>query len=131
MPAIEAQHAHSVLVVDDHDDSREALTALLRASGFDVREAASADDALTQLRQGLRPCVALLDLRMPDVDGWALWDRIRAEPDPTVARVPVAFVSGDLAQRERAHRAGIREFLAKPVDPDELVGVVARYCERT
>jgi CheY-like chemotaxis protein len=124
------QHSHSVLVVDDHDDSREALAVLLRADGFDVREAVCANEALAQLRDGLRPCVVLLDLRMPDMDGWALWELIRADSDQTVARIPVAFVSGDHEQRERARRAGVREFLAKPVEPDDLVVAVARYCAR-
>ena len=128
MPAATAQHCHSVLLVDDHDDSREALAAVLHGNGFDVREAVSADDALGQLSEGLRPCLALLDLRMPDVDGWTLWERMRAEPDETVARLPVVFVSGDLEEQERARRLGVHDFLAKPVEPDELVALVERYC---
>ena len=62
------------------------------------------------------------------MDGWALWDRMRAEPDPSVARVPVAIVSGDIDERERAREVGICEFLSKPVNPDELVAVVEHHC---
>jgi CheY-like chemotaxis protein len=125
-----AAHGHQVLVVDDTDDTREAFAAILRGSGFTVVTAWSAEDALRQFREGFRPCIALLDLRMPGMDGWGLWRRMQEEADPTIARVPVVIVSGDIDQEERARAAGIREFLRKPVEPGKLVGVVEHYCER-
>ena len=128
MSARANEHSHVVLLVDDYDDTREALAALLRSAGFTVTSAWGAEDALRHFREGLRPCIALLDLRMPGMDGWGLWDRMRAESDPSVARVPVAIVSGDVDERERAREVGIREFLAKPVNPDELIAVVERHC---
>jgi CheY-like chemotaxis protein len=125
-----AAHAHNVLLVDDTDDIREAFAEILRANGFTVATAWSAEDALRQFREGLRPCIALLDLRMPGMDGWGLWQRMQEETDPTIARVPVVIVSGDPEEHERARVAGVREFLPKPVDPEQLVAVVERYCER-
>ena len=123
-------HGHQVLLVDDNDDTREGLAAILRGTGFTVASAWSAEDALRQFREGFRPCIALLDLRMPGMDGWALWQRMQEEPDPAIARVPVVIVSGDIEQHERALAAGVREFLQKPVTPEQLVAVVERYCER-
>jgi CheY-like chemotaxis protein len=123
--------SHAVLLVDDYDDTREALAALLRNAGFAVTTAWGAEDALRHFREGFRPCIALLDLRMPGMDGWALWDRMRAEVDPSIARVPVAIVSGDIDERERAREVGIREFLSKPVSPDDLIAVVERHCSHT
>jgi len=125
-----AGHGHHVLLVDDTDDTREGFAAILCGSGFTVATAWSGEDALRQFREGLRPCIALLDLRMPGMDGWALWRRMQEEPDPAIARVPVVIVSGDTEQLERARAAGIREFLRKPVAPEQLIAVVERYCER-
>jgi CheY-like chemotaxis protein len=124
-------NSHAVLLVDDYDDTREALAALLRNAGFAVTTAWGAEDALRHFREGFRPCIALLDLRMPGLDGRALWDRMRAEVDPSIARVPVAIVSGDIDERERAREVGIREFLSKPVNPDDLIAVVERHCSHT
>jgi CheY-like chemotaxis protein len=131
MSARANDHSHAVLLVDDYDDTREALAALLRNAGFAVTTAWGAEDALRHFREGFRPCIALLDLRMPGMDGWALWDRMRAEADPSISRVPVAIVSGDIDEHERAREVGIREFLQKPVNPDELIAVVERHCART
>ena len=123
-------HRHRVLLVDDYDDTREVLATVLRRSGCDVDTAWGGEDALRQFREGFRPCVALPDLRMPGMDGWKLWTRMREESDPSIARVPVVIVTGDIEQHERARAAGVREFLRKPVKPDELVAVVERCCER-
>lgn len=131
MASESAGHRHVVLLVDDYDDTREALALVLRRRGFDVAAAWSAEDALRHFREGLRPCVALLDLRMPGMDGWQLWARMQDEPDPAIARLPVVIISGDTAQRERAHGVGVCEFLTKPVSHEQLCGVVERYCARS
>ena len=119
-------HTHRVLLVDDFDDTREAIGYILQRAGFDVVTAWGGEDALRLFREGYRPCVALLDLRMPGVNGWQLWDKMRA--DPELAKITVIIVSGDIAQRERARAVGIREFLSKPVDFDELITTVHRHC---
>ncbi len=120
-------HRHRVLLVDDYDDTREVLATVLRRSGCDVETAWGGEDALRHFREGLAPCVVLLDLRMPGVDGWAVWDRMRA--DERLARLPVVIVSGDVEQRARAHAAGIREFLMKPVEREQLVAAIAAHCD--
>ena len=123
-----AHSAHQVLVVDDYDDTRDAIAALLASRGFEVASAWSVEDAMRHFREGLRPCVVLLDLRMPGVDGWALWERMRT--DPELAGIAVVLVSGDDREQQRARDLGLREFLAKPVDPDELFVAVERHCGR-
>jgi CheY-like chemotaxis protein len=124
-------HEHVVLLVEDYDDTREALAAELRGAHFDVRSAWAAEDGLPHLREGFRPCVALIDLRMPGMDGWTLWDRIRRDPDPTIASTSVVLVSGDPAEQRRARITGIREFLTKPVEADALIAAVERHCAQT
>jgi CheY-like chemotaxis protein len=126
-PKRHASAAHRVLVVDDNDDVREAFVALLLMHGYLASGASSGTRALEELRQGLRPCVVLLDLRMPEMDGWTVWARMHAEP--TLASIPVVMVSGDPEQSRRAEALGMRNFIRKPVDADKLVATVARYCE--
>jgi DNA-binding response OmpR family regulator len=119
--------AHEVLILEDHDDIRDAIAFLFRASGFDVAPAWGVEDAYRQLRQGFRPCVVLLDLHMPGMDGWAFVDRMRLEPH--LNDVPVIIMSGDGDQRGRTEHAGY-EFLMKPTQPETLIGAIHRHCRR-
>jgi len=82
--------------------------------------------ALEQMRAGPPPCVVLLDLRMPEMDGWSVWARMHAEPK--LAAIPVVMVSGDPDQSRRAELLGLRNFIRKPVDAEKLVATIARYC---
>jgi CheY-like chemotaxis protein len=84
---------HHVLVVDDHDDIRDAMALVLELEGCAVAPSCGVEDAFRRVQQGFRPCVVLLDLHMPDLDGWAFLKRTRHEPN--LADVPVVIVSGD------------------------------------
>ena len=121
-------HRHKILLVEDYDDTREAFAATLRGAGCDVQDAWGGEDGLRQLRQGFRPCVAVIDLRMPGVNGWMMRQRMRRDADPSIAATSVVLVSGDPAEQGRARYAGIREFLAKPIDTDVLIAAVERHC---
>ena len=122
-----ADTPHQILIVEDNDDSREALVVVLDLAGFAVAPAWGVEDALRQMRQGFRPCVVLLDLHMPTLDGWDFLDRMRVEPH--LADVPAVILSGDLDQRRRVHEAGWA-FLGKPVAASTVVAAVARHCRR-
>ena len=124
-----AAHArHNVLVVDDFTETREAIVTMLIAKGFDAVGAESGPLALDYFQAGMRPCVVLLDVRMPDMDGWHVWERMKAHEE--VSRTPVVILSADHADDKRARAVGIREFLRKPVDARILVNAVEKYCER-
>lgn len=123
-------HEHRVLVVEDYDDTREAFAAALRLAGCQVRDAWGGEDGLRQLREGYRPCVALIDVRMPGMDGWTMSERMQRDTDATIANTSVVLVSGDPAEQARARATGIREFLSKPLDGAMLMGAVERYCAR-
>ena len=116
-----------MLVVEDNDDVREAFITLLLMHGYQASGASSGMSALEQLHEGLRPCVVILDLRMPEMDGWSVWARMHAEPQ--LASIPVVMVSGDPDQLRRAEALGLRNFIRKPVDAEKLVAIVARYCD--
>ena len=104
-----------LLVVDDQADSREALAALF-ATDHEVRTAAGARDAL-QACAAAAPDLVLLDVVMPEVDGFQLCERLRS--DPATRDIPVIFVTGqaDDAAEARALDVGGVDFITKPVNP--------------
>lgn len=123
-----AHERHLVLVVDDYPETREAIAALLETTGANVVTAESGGQALGLLHAGLRPCVMLLDVRMPEMDGWETWDRMKQ--DGELALTSVIILSADPADHARTRAVGIREFLRKPVDGGCLLRAVDHHCER-
>jgi CheY-like chemotaxis protein len=124
------QASSPVLIVDDDADIRAALKELLESEGYDVVEAVNGLAALRRLRMGLRPCVILLDLMMPVMDGWDF--RAQQLQDPEIKDLPVVMVTatGFSAESVRAQFGGI-EFVPKPPPPDKLVAAIARLCQAT
>jgi CheY-like chemotaxis protein len=116
-----------VMVVDDDADIRETLGDLLVDEGYEVESAAGGREALELLRNGARPGVILLDLMMPEMNGWQF--RAAQLDDPALAGVPVVVVSALSDVAGRASALGV-PYLAKPIDLDQLLSTVARYCGR-
>jgi signal transduction histidine kinase/ActR/RegA family two-component response regulator len=117
----------TVLVVDDDADSREVIAAQLEAHGVRVVTVSSAPEAMSAIERE-RPSAMLIDLAMPDEDGFALIRRIRSSPSPAIASIPAAAVTA-LARdedRERAIEAGFQEHIAKPIAAAELMHTLAR-----
>jgi diguanylate cyclase (GGDEF)-like protein/PAS domain S-box-containing protein len=109
----------TILIVDDKLPNRKLLDALLRPEGYLTRSAASGAAALAAVAKSL-PDMILLDVMMPDMDGYAVARALKA--NPVTANIPIIMVS---AQSDRAARlagltAGAEEFLTKPVDRAEL-----------
>lgn len=128
MESVQLHTKHRVLIVDDHPDTREALALVMELRGLDADVAGSGGEALAKLAEPHhRPCVVLLDLNMPDLDGWEVRERMRA--DPVLAGVPVVLLTGNYVDVERARRLGISGYLRKPVDVQQILGVVEQHCE--
>lgn len=101
----------TVLIVDDHADFRDSASALLEAEGFAVVGAVGEGAATLAAVERLRPKVVLLDIQLPDVDGFAVADRLAAMPDPPQV---VLISSRDAsAYGPRVRAAAARGFLAK------------------
>jgi CheY-like chemotaxis protein len=114
----------TVLVVDDDPDIRETLSELLDANGYEVLEAENGQIALDVLKNTPRfPCVVLLDLSMPVLDGREFLRR-RAS-DPILRRIPVVVVSGSNQPADPIE--GIDEYLRKPVKFERLIEVIEHY----
>jgi len=114
-----------VVLIDDHALCRRGLSELLEArAGIKVAgHTASADEAVRLLRDE-RPDLAIMDLRMSPVDGHRLLTRIRAEGIETP--VVVLTMSDSQEDLSRAFRAGVRGYLLKDMDPDEVIDAIRR-----
>src|SRR5688572_1063877 len=115
-----------LLVVEDDDDLRESLEILLTRRGYQVVTAANGRDALERLQTGASPCLIVLDLMMPVMDGWEF--RARLLEDERLARVPIVLLSGvgDLVREASALSAVAH--LVKPVDLPKLYELVKAHC---
>jgi len=109
-----------VLVVEDDVDVRTALQLVLQHAAFPVVSAEHGADALAKLRAGLRPCLILLDSRMPVMDGRAF--RKAQLADEQLREVPVVMYSADPSASSEGLQ--VARFLRKPLDFDDLVRVV-------
>jgi CheY-like chemotaxis protein len=119
--------AGSILLVEDDPLNRETLALLLGMAGFRVDTAADGAEALVRLADGAPPCLVLLDLTMPGVDGWEVLRRRRE--DPALATAPVVVVSAlGGVHREALLALGARDVIQKPADPDELITLARRCC---
>ena len=114
----------TVFIVEDDLDTREMLARFLELEGFRVESAENGKAALERLESGTRACVILLDLMMPVMDGWQF--RQAQVQDAALARIPVIVVSA--AGRDRIERIDADAYLSKPVDLDELLACLTRFC---
>jgi len=115
-----------VLVVEDDLDTLEMLKAIFQNHGADVITASSADDALTAFEHFV-PDVLVSDLAMPEQDGYELIERIRQRGAEWGGDIPAVALTAyaRVEDRARALTSGFQVYLPKPVDPHELVAVVA------
>ncbi len=121
-----------VLVLDDEADARDVVQRLLEDAGAQVRTVGTAADAMALLEQGFVPDIILSDIGMPDQDGYDFMRQVRGLAGD-VAEVPAAALTAlaRVEDRKRALMAGYQTHLAKPVDPSELVAMVASLTGRT
>jgi CheY-like chemotaxis protein len=114
----------AILIVDDDNDVRSALSELLEEEGFSVNGAPNGREALALLRGGnVHPAVILLDLMMPGMDGWDF--RSEQMRDPALAGVPVVIVSASGFSRESI-RTQFRPaaYVEKPIERTALLAVI-------
>src|SRR5512139_3851703 len=118
-----------ILVADDDDGLRQLLRLILSREGFEVFEAANGEQALA-LAVAVDPTVILLDVMMPDLDGYDVCRRLKN--DRRTGNVPVVFVSAaeDVARRNELHKLGAAACIQKPIGPRDLVARVKAVMSR-
>jgi two-component system cell cycle response regulator DivK len=118
--------AACILVVDDDLANLALAEALLQAEGFQVRVAIDGASMFQALKT-CTPSLILMDIQLPEVDGWELTRRLKA--DPATSGIPVIAITayGKSGDDKKARQAGFVEFLSKPVSTRELPGIVRRH----
>ena len=138
LPAPRAGDAHElkglrVLVVEDNDINQQIATSLLGSRGIETEVAGNGRMALTRLEADGQPPIdaVLMDLQMPELDGFETTRLLRAQP--RFAELPIiAMTAHALAdEREQCLIAGMNDHVPKPIDPDLLFAVLAKWCART
>jgi CheY-like chemotaxis protein len=118
-----------VLVVDDYLEAREICAEYLGFHGYRV---VTAEDGLQAIERAseVLPDLILMDLSLPELDGWAATRRLKA--DPRTSGIPIVALTGHAmsAERERALAAGCDDVITKPVVPKELLAEVERQLAR-
>jgi two-component system, chemotaxis family, chemotaxis protein CheY len=115
----------TVLVVDDERDVRQLLSTYLNLLGFSVITASNGLEALTRLGE-VRPCVILLDLMMPIMDG--LEFRKQQRQHPGWSKIPVICLSAKHDATSIARDLDLKGCICKPFDIDEIGEIVRRHC---
>jgi two-component system OmpR family response regulator len=115
-----------ILVVDDDPHIRELVRVFLRDEGFDVYEASDGAEALATL-ETLKADMVILDVMMPNMDGWELCRELRASYD-----IPLLMLTakGETAQKVKGFQLGTDDYLVKPFEPVELVARVKALLKR-
>jgi CheY-like chemotaxis protein len=116
-----------IMIVEDDSDIREDLAELLRDQGYRVTTARNGAEALEQLRAELMPCLILLDLMMPVMDGWEFRRRMLA--DDRLAGVPTVLLTGVADPEEHALTLNANDVMTKPIRLKRLYATVDRYCD--
>ena len=113
-----------ILIVEDDRDIREFLGELLQAEGYSVVLAANGNQARERLESPPLPSLILLDLMMPELDGWALSKELKCVEE--LARIPVILVSGLSDVRHEADSLNAIGYLRKPFDMDNLLELIEK-----
>jgi len=116
--------AANILIADDYEDNLELLRLLLVAADYQVIEARNGAECLKLARQ-MRPDLIMVDLSMPVLDGWEMFQALRAD-ERTASILCIAVTAHGDTDRDRALRAGFNAYLSKPFRGAELLETVAR-----
>jgi len=116
----------SILYIEDNPENRMLVKRILLAEGYAVLEAGSASDAINLLA-GLTPDLILMDINMPDIDGYTLTSRLKSQP--ALAHTPIIAVTANVMKgdRERSFQAGCDGYIHKPIDVDSLPKQIASF----
>ena len=125
-----ADQPKTILLVEDNEDNRIIYATALRFAGYDVVEAVTGTEGVQQARAS-RPDLVLMDISVPELDGWEATAVLKA--DPTTRHIPVIAVTAHAlpGDEQRSLAAGCDGYLAKPIPPAKLLAEVDRRFSRT
>ncbi len=116
----------TVLHIEDNSENRLLVRRLLQADGYEVMEAENARQALDALK-AIIPDIILLDINMPDMDGYTLTSKIKA--NPALHNIPIVAITANVMRgdREKVFNAGCDGYIEKPIDVDRFTDQVVAF----
>ncbi|MGQ9584604.1 MAG: response regulator transcription factor [Anaerolineae bacterium] len=120
----------TVLCIEDEADMIDLIRWILERQGFEVQGALGGEEGLRMMRER-RPDVVLLDIMMPEMDGWEVYREMKATPD--LADIPVVVVTAKAQSIDKVlglHIAKVEEYITKPFGPHELIKAVNKVLGR-
>jgi CheY-like chemotaxis protein len=121
---VRAGQSPCVLIVEDDDDVREFMQLLVSTAGYQTMTARDGQEALVKMRER-RPCMVLLDLQMPRMDGWEF--RARQMQDLSLSDIPVVCVTAFFDPAQVTRQLGLR-CISKPADFPAIIDAVETTC---
>lgn len=118
---------NKVLIIDDDNRNIFALKAVLKSKGYQCISATSAEEGIDLLKQDKDVTVVLMDMMMPEMDGYQAIAQINLMPE--IKHIPVIAVTAQamVGDRERCINAGASGYVSKPINVDELTGLLKKY----
>ncbi len=116
-----------ILIVDDNQDTIHILTVILNQGGYSTYAARDGVEALQKIQEEA-PALVLLDIMMPKLDGFGVLEVMRS--NPRMSQIPVLIISAkvDRASKARSVELGAKDYIVKPINPDEILLKVKEYC---
>lgn len=120
----------TILYIEDNADNRTLVRRILNAEEYECAEATNARDAL-MLLETVRPNLILMDINMPDMDGYTLTAKIKSMPE--FERIPILAITANVMRgdREKSLEAGCDGYIQKPLDVDQLVNEIEKFLARS
>jgi CheY-like chemotaxis protein len=117
-----------ILVVDDNPDNLDIISTRLRFRGYEVAVAERGDEAISKVRD-VDPDLILLDIMMPNVDGWQVAENLKA--DAATRDIPIVFLTARAMEADvrKGKDLGVEAYVTKPFDPIDLMELVNRLIE--
>jgi CheY-like chemotaxis protein len=115
-----------ILIVDDNASNTKLLAFLLSSKGYEIRTAASADEALATLAKW-KPRLILMDIQLPGMDGLTLTRHLKSDPDTRDIQIIAATAYAMKGDEERARAAGCDGYITKPIDTRQLPIDIERF----
>jgi len=117
-----------ILIADDNENIRDALTYLLEDEGYELVLAVDGADTIRKVRD-LKPDVLFLDIMMPEINGYDVCRTIKNDPDMKGTYVIMLTAKGQVAEQERGREVGADEYIVKPFSPMEILAKVKQILE--
>jgi CheY-like chemotaxis protein len=125
----DTRNCGSILIVEDNETLLDTFQSLLELEGYHVVATKNGKEALAALETAKRPCLILLDMFMPIMDGWEFLEQLKLKDADLITSLPIVIASAAGEKAESAAKQ-VRGFIKKPFDLDALLKIVMTFCKK-